>query len=53
MRLSKELVTRFQTEHLNSYGKVIEEVEAERQLLELAALVRLTTSSGGENDERF
>lgn len=46
MQLSAELIARFQLAHLKEFGESITVEVAERELLDLAELVRMTQKEG-------
>jgi len=43
MRLSENLITRFQKKHLEKFGKNLSLGEAEAELMELAEIIRITS----------
>ena len=43
MRLSEDLITRFQKKYLEEFGKNLSLGEAEAELMELAELIRITS----------
>ena len=43
MRLSEDLINRFQKKHLEKFGKNLSLGEAETELMELAELIRITS----------
>lgn len=51
MAFSKELIERFQVEHLAVYGEEIDTTRAELQLKELAELIRLTSPREEQENE--
>jgi len=44
MRLSEDLITRFQKSYFEKFGRNISIGEAEAELIELAELIRITSS---------